>query len=253
MYFNAETQARILTRFHFALAAGGDAVPGQGGDAAQPRHAVRARRPEAPDLPQGVARAPAGRDPAERAGGRPGPWPSRPGWTCCATRHCWPPVAQIVVTADGVLALANRQAEQLFGLSARDVGRPFRDLELSYRPLELRRHIEQAQAERRPVRVTDVALNRGGKTIRLEVQVSPLVDGANEVARRRPRRSTTSPTTAACRTSSSRPTASWRRPTRSCSPPTRSWRPPTRSSSRRSRSWRPPTRSCSPPTRSWRP
>ncbi len=44
----------------------------------------------------------------------------------------------------------------LFGISPRDVGRPFRDLELSYRPLELRRHIEQAQDEGRTVRVTEI-------------------------------------------------------------------------------------------------
>ena len=46
--------------------------------------------------------------------------------------------------------------------------------------------------------------------------------------------------------------ASWRRPTRSCSRPTRSWRRPTRSCSPRSRSWRRPTRSSSRPTRSSR-
>ena len=34
MYFNAETQSRILDRFHFALNPDGAAVPRQGGDAA---------------------------------------------------------------------------------------------------------------------------------------------------------------------------------------------------------------------------
>src|SRR6266545_1986254 len=63
------------------------------------------------------------------------------------------PVAQIVVTADGLVALTNRQAEVLFGVSAKEVGRPFRDLDVSYRPIELRGHIEQAQVERRMVRV----------------------------------------------------------------------------------------------------
>ena len=52
------------------------------------------------------------------------------------------PLPQVVVTAGGVVALANRQAEMLFGVSPRDVGRPFRDLEISYRPVELRRPIE---------------------------------------------------------------------------------------------------------------
>src|SRR5690349_11712405 len=91
------------------------------------------------------------------------------------------PLAQVVITSDGLVALVNRQAEQLFGVSAHDVGRPFHDLEVSYRPLELRRHIDQAQAERRTVRLTDVALNRGGAVSNLENQVSPLVNGSSEV------------------------------------------------------------------------
>jgi two-component system CheB/CheR fusion protein len=77
--------------------------------------------------------------------------------------------------------MVNRQAEHLFGMSPSDVGRPFRDLEVSYRPLELRRHIEQAQIERRTMRITDVSLNRGGRVTRLEIQVSALVDRAGEV------------------------------------------------------------------------
>ena len=77
--------------------------------------------------------------------------------------------------------MVNRQAEQMFGISQTDVGRPFRDLELSYRPMELRRHIEQAQTDRRTVRVTDVTLSRGGKVTNLEIQVSPLVKDGTEV------------------------------------------------------------------------
>jgi two-component system CheB/CheR fusion protein len=88
------------------------------------------------------------------------------------------PVAQIVVTADGLVALTNRQAENLFGVSSRDLGRPFRDLDVSYRPVELRRHIEQAQVERRPVRVPNIDLIRSGSEhMHVEVQVLPIVDG----------------------------------------------------------------------------
>ncbi|HZN20778.1 MAG TPA: PAS domain-containing protein [Micromonosporaceae bacterium] len=58
-------------------------------------------------------------------------------------------MAQVVVTAVGLVALANRAAENLFDVSAKDIGRPFHDLQLSYRPVELRRYIEQAQVERR--------------------------------------------------------------------------------------------------------
>ena len=62
----------------------------------------------------------------------------------------------------------------------------------------------------------------------------------------------TFPASAGCRRRSSGPARSSRRPSRSSSRPTRSSRPPTRSCSPRSRSWRPRTRSSSPPTRSSR-
>jgi hypothetical protein len=53
------------------------------------------------------------------------------------------------------------QAETLFGVSSRDVGRPFSDVALSYRPVELPRYIEQAHLERRTVRVADITYLRG--------------------------------------------------------------------------------------------
>jgi two-component system CheB/CheR fusion protein len=88
------------------------------------------------------------------------------------------PVAQLVLTSDGLVALTNRHLEKLFGVSSRDIGRPFRDLDVSYRPVELRKYIEQAQLERRTMRVTDVEYRRGsGDITHLEVQVSPLTGG----------------------------------------------------------------------------
>jgi hypothetical protein len=42
--------------------------------------------------------------------------------------------AQIVVDAGGQLAIANAKARHLFNLGPDDIGRPFQDLELSYRP-----------------------------------------------------------------------------------------------------------------------
>jgi two-component system CheB/CheR fusion protein len=85
------------------------------------------------------------------------------------------------VAEDGVVAVVNQQAEILFGISARDVGRPFRDLDLSYRPLELRRYIEQAQAERRSIRVPNVTHARGSEAVVLEVQVIPLIGSGRAV------------------------------------------------------------------------
>ncbi|GAA3834065.1 MULTISPECIES: CheR family methyltransferase [Amycolatopsis] len=92
------------------------------------------------------------------------------------------PVAQIVVTADDVVALANRQAQQVFGLTDRDIGRPLRDLEISYRPVELRAYIEQVRAERRAVRVKDVEWQRGpGEMLALELHINPLISLSDDV------------------------------------------------------------------------
>lgn len=56
------------------------------------------------------------------------------------------PIAQIVVELRGSLALVNEQARSMFGLTPADLGRPFQDLEISYRPVELRSCIERAYA-----------------------------------------------------------------------------------------------------------
>ena len=180
MYFNAETQARILARFHFGLSEPGVLFLGKAemllshGTMFLPIDLKRRTFRKTPRVtpqngtlfadppPMATRTAPDGiellRDEAALAS----------------------PLAQVVLNADGLVAVVNRQAEVLFGISARDVGRPFRDLELSYRPLELRRHIEKALEERRTVRITDVAYNRGPEVVYLEVQVSPLANGVIE-------------------------------------------------------------------------
>jgi two-component system CheB/CheR fusion protein len=181
MYFNAETQARTLTRFHFALGRFGVLVLGKA-EMLLSHGALFTPI----DLKQRIFRK-AARD-LPRNGMMLGELPSSvlrtepAGLDMLRTEALLAaPLAAVVVTADGVVAVANRQAEQMFGISQTDVGRPFRDLELSYRPMELRRHIEQAQTDRRTVRVTDVTLSRGGKVTNLEIQVSPLVKDGTEV------------------------------------------------------------------------
>jgi two-component system CheB/CheR fusion protein len=85
--------------------------------------------------------------------------------------------AQIVLDAEGHLSLCNHRAMNLFGLSQRDLGLPIQDLEISYRPVELRGHIEEAITHRRSVWVRDVELIRGTtERIVLDVQFVPLAD-----------------------------------------------------------------------------
>ncbi|MDN4517036.1 PAS domain-containing protein [Mycolicibacterium austroafricanum] len=90
------------------------------------------------------------------------------------------PVAQIVVTGDDTVAMINQQAETTFGLSARDIGRLLRDLDVSYRPVELRAYLEQAKVERRSARIQDVQWSRpGADPVWFEIHVNPLVDTEN--------------------------------------------------------------------------
>ncbi|MBW4541218.1 MAG: PAS domain-containing protein [Myxacorys chilensis ATA2-1-KO14] len=91
-------------------------------------------------------------------------------------------LARLVIDANGALALANQQARSLFNLSTRDLARPLQDLELSYRPVELRSCIEQVYQQRRTVNVYDAVYQTAlGETIYLDVQVSPLFDPLSRI------------------------------------------------------------------------
>ena len=85
--------------------------------------------------------------------------------------------ALIVVDTEGVLMMANDLARSSLGVSLRDVGRRLQDVEISYRPVELRSIIEKALGERRPVHVGGVERTiPGSGTQWLDVIVTPLYD-----------------------------------------------------------------------------
>jgi two-component system, chemotaxis family, CheB/CheR fusion protein len=178
MYFNAETQTKILSRLHFALAGRGLLFLGKA-----EMLLSHSRIFDPVDLKRRIFRkvptGPAGYGhftthlPVSDRHSEVGGLDSLREYAFSAS-----PVAQVVVTADDVVALINQQAEKLFGLATRDVGRPLRDLEVSYRPVELRGYVEQAKVERRAIRIKDVEWQRGsGETVWLEIHVNPMVDG----------------------------------------------------------------------------
>jgi hypothetical protein len=61
------------------------------------------------------------------------------------------PLGQIVVDAGRVLVLAHERARGMFGISIRDVSRSLQDLDISYKPVELRSMIDQAISQRRTI------------------------------------------------------------------------------------------------------
>jgi two-component system, chemotaxis family, CheB/CheR fusion protein len=180
MYLNAETQRNVLGRLHFALGPQGTLFLGHAemllshGDRFTPLNLKNRVFRKAVGTHAGVERY----DPAAAFYNRHGDLPGLATVRELAFRAS--PVAQIVVTGEDTVAMINQQAESIFGLSARDIGRLLRDLEVSYRPVELRAYLEQAKVERRPARIPDVKWQRpGAETVWFEIHVNPLVDGEN--------------------------------------------------------------------------
>jgi len=177
MYFNAEAQERILARFHFALQKSGYLFLGKAETLlshdsnfkpVELKHRIFTRAPSSNLRDRLLAFSPA------------------PGMTESAgtSRHARTreisfdvsPVAQVVIDRRGFLVLANERARRLLGLAPTDLGRLFQDLEVSYRPVELRSSIEEAQTSRALVLVKDVEWRGTGEVRYLEIQVTPLLD-----------------------------------------------------------------------------
>ncbi|WP_410666161.1 CheR family methyltransferase [Amycolatopsis sp. lyj-84] len=175
MYFNVEAQAKIIERFHFALNEGGHLLLGKAEmllsdgvrfDVADMRNRVFKLRTGGTTVraPRFDVRAGAGVRDANRR------------------RHvselalASSPDSVLGVERDGTVALINGSARLQFGLSSHDVGRPFHDLEISYRPIELRSVIDQAHSDRRSVRVDSVRRQKNGEeTQYFDIIVRPLL------------------------------------------------------------------------------
>jgi two-component system CheB/CheR fusion protein len=180
MYLNAETQNRVLAGFNFALLPKGFLLLGRAemmltrAALFQPvelKHRIFAKTaPRLRDAP--LVQAFTVEDEAERRG-----QPEK------KLRHMafdTGPVAQLMVDREGVLTLVNERARNLLGLTANDLGRPFRDLEVSYRPVELRTPIEQALEQKRTITIPNAErYTRGADPQYLDIHVVPILDGGD--------------------------------------------------------------------------
>jgi two-component system CheB/CheR fusion protein len=181
MYLNAETQARVLTRLHFALNDGGFLLLGRAetlmahGQSFVPVDLKRRLSRKSPRAPLRNRLLP--RDEAPEAtveadqDGRV--------WAGALEAS---PVAQMVVDRAGHLTLVNDRARALFGIRGGEAGHLLRDLQVSYRPVELRSLIEKAEAERRPVTVKDVEWQAHlAETRWLDLHIAPLMSSAGAI------------------------------------------------------------------------
>ncbi|WP_207436443.1 PAS domain-containing protein, partial [Sabulibacter ruber] len=71
---------------------------------------------------------------------------------------------------------------RLFDVTENDIGRPFHDLSISYRPVEMRSRIEEVLQGGRPVRIEQLDYHRPpGDPMRLSAEVAPLAGGDGKV------------------------------------------------------------------------
>jgi two-component system, chemotaxis family, CheB/CheR fusion protein len=174
MYFNAETQTKILRRLHFALNDAGILFLGKAEMLLS--HATLFTPI---NLPHRIFRR-TNRNNEDV----PGLFPqivtpaSNNVESCLRLQELGfdaVPLAQLIVDFSGQVVLVNAPARSMFGITVMNLGRPLQDLEISFRPLELRSRIEQVYRERRLLVVQDVIREVTGQNRQyLDVQINPL-------------------------------------------------------------------------------
>ncbi|HEX2692850.1 MAG TPA: CheR family methyltransferase [Gemmatimonadaceae bacterium] len=175
MYFDAATQAKIVNRLHFALNENGYLVLGKAETLT-----AHGGLFEPVDVQQRVFRRVGGESRVNRA--MFAPTARREGDSSELERIALrdasferTTVATFVVNRKGYLALANERARALFRLGPADIGRLFHDLEVSYRPIELRSLIEQIFVDERPVNLVEMSWPAGTERW-FDVHLVPLYD-----------------------------------------------------------------------------
>jgi two-component system CheB/CheR fusion protein len=178
MYLTVESQARILARLHYALNDDGFLFLGKAEmllahaglfTPVELKHRIFTKIPKVSARERLLVLAQAGNREAANHLDR-----------LTRLRECAAdaaPVAQVIIDLDGNVVQVNEPARTMFGLSIHDVGRRLQDLELSYRPVELRSRIDEAHQQGHPVLLQSVERTLAGGTVQyLDVHVTTLRD-----------------------------------------------------------------------------
>ncbi|MCC7206463.1 MAG: PAS domain S-box protein [Anaerolineae bacterium] len=181
MYFNADTQSKILAKFHFALNETGYLMLGKAemlfthAALFQPvdlRRRIFQKVPRVALRDRLLMMSQAGDEDAVNN----------------LSRHVRyreaafdaSPVAQIVIDLNAIVVLANERARALLGISKLDLSRPLHELDVSYRIPDLRQRVEEVQTEHRPSVLKEAEWTTSSGDIRtLEVQVLPLFENGS--------------------------------------------------------------------------
>ena len=179
MYFDGPTQAKVLARFHFALNEGGFLFLGRAetmlthGNMFTPVDLKRRIFTKVRNLAGGERPAVSSRVPVPRAVAVTEATEMSLRLRSFDTGM----VPQFVVDDIGRLSLVNARGRAVFRLAGADIGRPLQDLEVSYRPYELRSVIEQAYLDRQAVVREGVAWRGAdGEQRWFDIVVAPLLD-----------------------------------------------------------------------------
>jgi two-component system, chemotaxis family, CheB/CheR fusion protein len=179
MYFTTEAQAQILRRFHFGLEDDGFLLLGKSemlvthSDLFTPvdmkrRVFRKVIKPALRDRVRAMAL-----DPANGAGQSVAEDLREAAYDIVG-------YANLVLDASGSVVMANDAARRLFGLRPSDFGRPVQDLELSYRPVELRGHLDLLVRELHTIDIRAVRWHRDDRDFMFDVRLTPLLgDGVH--------------------------------------------------------------------------
>ncbi|GLZ48358.1 chemotaxis protein CheR [Actinomycetospora sp. NBRC 106375] len=173
MYLNAETQAQVLRRFHFALNPTGVLFLGKA------EMLLSHSRLFLPiDLKRRFFRKAEQVDPGQRfavAHGRPEDGPPGHEVRLEDETLLHSPLATIVVNADEVVATTNQRAEAQLGVTKREIGRIFTDLDLCQRVGGLRSAYDDVRRNRSPMWLHEVQFSRSAtETLFFDIQLVPL-------------------------------------------------------------------------------
>ncbi|MGB3205969.1 MAG: CheR family methyltransferase [Crinalium sp.] len=179
MYFNVEGQSRLLERFHFALNDDGFLFLGKAEtlftrsnlfipvDLKRRIYIKVSKRSSQPNRLFSIPQNNPEQTPSEIVNEK----------LLYEAAFKADTLAQVVVDITGCLFLANENAYNLFGLNSWDIGRPFQDLEISYRPVELRSQIDQVSAEHRPTTLSEIKWSTADGDIKyFDIKIIPLLN-----------------------------------------------------------------------------
>jgi two-component system CheB/CheR fusion protein len=176
MYFTAETQAQILRRFHFGLDDDGYLLLGKSEmlithtDLFTPLELKRrvfrkVIKPTVRDRVRvlsadgGRAFAPTEADVLRDAA-----------FDIVGAAH-------VLLDHNRAMIMANDAARRMFGLGLNDFGRPIQDLELSYRPIELRSHLDSVDRDLRASEIKAIQWRAGDSDRIFDIRITPLSSG----------------------------------------------------------------------------